>query len=203
MRRVKSAIAGNLWGAVVSGSVVGVLIFAILIIWRGARGETIVLEVQPVGDPSMVRVYVGGEVVTPGLVTLPRGSRVVDAIEAAGGATANGDLSGFGLAAPLEDADQIIVPSTRRISTTTPDREFTDGGRPTSARAQPTELVNINTASQTELERLPGIGPALANRIIAHRNAHGPYQSIDELESIDGISQRMVDELRRLVTIGT
>jgi competence protein ComEA len=190
--------------AILSGSLVGVLIFAIALIWRGARGETIVLQVQAVDDPNIVRVYVGGEVVSPGLYTLPRSSRVADAIELAGNVTTIGDTSGLGMAAVLQDADQIIVPARQVIVAPTGAPPVTGGPGPSATHPPRSGVtpININTASASELDTLPGIGPALSARIIEHRESNGPFQTVDELEAVSGISERMVNEMRALITIG-
>lgn len=191
--------------ALVSGSLIGVLVFAVVMIWRGGRGETIVLQVPPVSDPNVIRVYVGGEVISPGLYTLPRGSRVADAIEAAGGATMVGDIAGLGMASPVEDSDQIIIPARQAAATPPPMVPFasTGGGVTTEPTQQATpSAININTASASELDSLPEIGEVLAGRIIAYREANGPFRTVDELEPIEGISQRMIDEMRHLITVG-
>jgi competence protein ComEA len=205
--RVRSIFGSRVWAAILSGSLLGLLVLAVVMIFRGDRGETIVLQVQPVTDPNVVRVYVGGEVVSPGLYTLPRGSRVAEAIETAGGTTTAGDVAGFGMAAVVEDADQIIVPARQAITTPPPIVPFAGTGvtataAPSTSSTSPT-VTNVNTASATELEALPGIGPALAARIITYRETNGPLQTVDELEAIDGISQRMVDEMRHLITVGS
>ena len=204
MKRFRSMFGGRVWAAIISGSLIGVLVFAIVIIWRGGRGETIILQVQPIGDPNVVRVYVGGEVVTPGLYTLPRGSRVAEAIQAAGGETAVGETGGFGMAAVVEDADQIIVPARRAIAT--PLAVLPVSGASDVATAEPSKsnmtTININIATSSELDALPGIGPALAARIIEHRELNGPFRTIDELEVVSGISERMVNEMRDLITVG-
>lgn len=204
MWRLRSAFEGRIWAAIIAGTLAGVLIFAIAMIWRGAKGETIVLQVQPVDDPNIVRVYVGGEVVSPGLYTLARGSRVAEAIQAAGGATGAGDAAGFSMAAVVEDADQIIVPARRGVATP-PTSPPVSGGSPV-ATVEPagrvTTTININTASATELESLPGVGPALATRIIQYREQNGPFRTVDELAIVSGISERMVNEMRDLISVG-
>jgi competence protein ComEA len=204
VHRFRSIFSGRVWAAIVSGSLIGVLVFAIALLWRGGKGETIVLQVQPVDDPNIVRVYVGGEVVTPGLYSLPRGSRVAEAIQAAGGASAVGDTAGFGMAAIIEDADQIIVPTRRAVAT--PASILPVSGASGIAATQPpaivTTIVNINTATPTELDSLPGIGPAIAARVIEHRELNGPFRTIDDLEVVSGISERMVNEMRHLITVG-
>ena len=158
MHRFRSIFNGRFWAAIVSGSLIGVLVVAIVLLWRGGKSETIVLQVQPVDDPNIVRVYVGGEVVTPGLYSLPRGSRVAEAIQAAGGATAVGDTAGFGMAAVIEDADQIIVPARRAVAT--PASVLPVSGASGIAATQPPDIVstqiNIKIESADELDSLPG-----------------------------------------------
>jgi competence protein ComEA len=181
--RIRSMFGSSAWVKVIGGSVFGLLVLAV------------------------VRIYVGGEVATPGLYTLPRGSRVAEALSAAGGTTNVADITGIGMAAVVEDADQIIVPSRQAVATPPPMTTFAGSGAtatsaPPSAPSAPT-AINVNTATAVELETLPGIGPALAGRIIAYRQANGPLRSVDELEVIEGISQRMVDEMRHLLTVGS
>ncbi|HYI16745.1 MAG TPA: ComEA family DNA-binding protein [Thermomicrobiales bacterium] len=204
MNRFRSMFGGRVWAAIVCGSLIGVLVFAIVMVWRGGRGETIVLQVQAVDDPNIVRVYVGGEVAEPGLYSLPRGSRVAEAIEAAGGETAVGDIAGFGMAAVINDADQIIVPARRVFAT--PASILPVSGASGVATAEPpvfgSSVINVNTAAATELEALPGVGPAIAARIIEYRELNGPFRSIHELEAVRGISERMVNEMRDLITVG-
>lgn len=203
MGRMQSMFGSRVWTFIVSGTVIGLLVFAVTIIWRGTRAETIVLQVQAVSDPNIVRVYVGGEVVEPGLYSLARGSRVVEALDAAGGPTVDGDVSGLGMAAVVEDADQVIVPARRVVATPATIRPVS-GANALSTEAPVVStngLININSASASELDTLPGIGPARASMIIEWRETNGPFQSIDELEEIDGISDRMVEELRPLITV--
>lgn len=179
------------------GALAGLILLAVALVWRGARDETIVLEVQSVGDPNAIRVFVGGAVQSPGLYTLERGQRVADAIEAAGGILPNADISGMGMAAPLRDADQIFVASnlpSPPAGGSTPLQTSTSLETPTT--------ININRASAEQLEDLPGIGPAIAARIVDYRQRNGAFRSVDELEQIRGISGRMVEELRPLVTTG-
>jgi competence protein ComEA len=191
------------------GALAGLILLTVALVWRDGRNETIVLEVRQVSDPNLLRVYVGGAVHSPGLLSLEPGSRVADAIAAAGGVTPEGDTSGLGMAAPLRDADQIIV-ATRAVipspaetgGPTHPD--LSSGATSTIFARAPavTEAININTASAEQLVVLPGVGPTIAARIVDYRQRHGFYRSIDELEHIQGISTRMVEELRPLVTTG-
>lgn len=189
LRRSRLALAG------LAGGLVGVICLIVVIAVRSPR-DTIILEVMPDPDPHELRVWVGGEVAQPGLYTLARGARVSDALDAAGGVLETGDTTGLGLAAPLADADQIIVPARLAAAATIP----ADGVTPAASAGA--GRVNINTATADALIALPGIGEALAARIIEYREQHGPFQTLEELAEVSGISDRMVDELRDLITIG-
>jgi competence protein ComEA len=215
--RIRTLLTGRIARGVAIGTVCGVIALAFGLLWRGRQGDTLVLNVQPVQDPNIIRIYVGGEVTSPGLYSLPRGSRVAEAIDAAGGLTASGDIRNVGMAAPLKDADQIIVPAksspTPRPAPTvavSANSGATKVSVATAAAPDPSEtvapvaggLIDINSADAATLESLPDIGPKLAQRIVDYREHNGPFQSIDALVDVEGISQRIVDELRPLVTIG-
>jgi competence protein ComEA len=188
--------------AMITGALIGALFLAVALIWRSSRQDTIVLEVAQAPDPNVVRVYVGGAVNAPGLYSLARGSRVSDAIDAAGGLAPAADTTGLGLAAPLEDADQVIVGTRAPVSTGIEPAVAVAGTNVANPSPPANGIVNVNVAPQSELESLPGIGPTLAERIIAHREQYGPFQTVDELVAIDGISERIVNELRPRITVG-
>lgn len=200
--------------AVVTGGLAGIILLLSFLLLRGQR-DTIILEVQPVSDPLAVKVYVGGEVSSPGLYSLRRGSRVADAVTLAGGLLPTADTAAMGMAAVLEDADQIIVPARRPtpqpaaqgIPIATPLPVSVDSTAPPDLPTQlpPEESgpVDINSASIDALDGLPGIGPVIAVRIVEYRLMHGPFQTLEELEQIAGISMRMVEELRPLITLGS
>lgn len=189
-QNVKLAIAGGLIGSLL-------LVFFLLV--RGQR-DVIVLQVQPIDDPSMIRVYVGGEVTNPGLYTLSRGSRMLDAIDEAGGLLRSADTSGLGLASPLRDADQIIIPA-RPPATFAPVGLVDLSGSASPVATQET-AININSASLEELQRLAGVGPVIAQRIVDYRLANGPFRTVAELAAVDGISDAMVLEYGSLITTG-
>jgi competence protein ComEA len=201
-------------GAAVIGSMAGLVLLMLFLLVRGPR-DTVVLEVQAIEDPSIIRVYIGGEVANPGLFSLPRGSRVFDGVNAAGGLLTSADASSLQLAASMQDADQVIVPS--RPTPTTPavaggQAQVESTPAPTSSQPEVTvtvthhngqALININTASMFELEYLPEIGPVIAARIVEYRDLHGPFNDFTELANVSGISDRMVEVLRPLITIGS
>jgi len=133
---------------------------------------------------DVVVVHVVGAVTVPGVVSLPGGSRVADAIEAAGGATGEADLTGVNLARTLVDGEQLYVPRPGEVAPGAPG--VVDDGR-----------VDLNHATQGELETLPGVGPVLAGRIVAAR----PFTSVDSLERVSGIGPSTMARLRDLVKV--
>ena len=174
---------------------------------------------------ATVRVHVAGAVNNPGVYTLPAQGRTVDAIAAASGAAADADLDRVNLAGALSDGVQIYVP--HRGETAAPAQIQPNGGTANAgqgiaangasqggAQPQPARTltasgsaqkgsspVNINTATAEELQSLPRIGPAMAQRIIAWREAHGGFRSVDELDAVPGIGPSMLENLRPLVTV--
>ena len=144
-------------------------------------------------DIGSIVVHVAGEVITPGVYELPAGSRLIDAIEAAGGSTSRADTDAINLAMPVSDAQQVLVPrkGARRSSP--------QGGGGNAAATD--SRVNLNTASATELETLPDVGPQTAQAIITHRNERGPFLSVDELLDVPGIGPAKLAALRERVRL--
>ena len=153
-----------------------------------------------------VVVHVTGAVSSPGVVALPPGSRVTDAINAVGGASADADTEQLNLARVLSDGEQIRVP---RIGEVLPDPAPQPGGAatpsvgtaPGKTNGGASGTININTASASELEKLPGIGPALAQRIVEYRDSHGPFASVDALTDVPGIGKAKLEGLREQATV--
>jgi competence protein ComEA len=141
-----------------------------------------------------VAVHVAGRVRRPGLVRLPAGSRVHDAIRAAGGVTAGADLDAINLARKLTDGEQIRVPAPGDPAPP-PDPAATPGGP-----AAPSAPLDLNTATLEQLDALPGVGEVTATRIITYRSAH-PFTTVDELLEVPGIGQRRFEQLKDLVTV--
>lgn len=151
---------------------------------------------------AMVVVHVAGAVQAPGVYRLAEGSRVVDAVAAAGGMTGAADVDVVNLAALLRDGERVYVPE---VGETVPvvvagagGGGGGEGGGDTAVAAGP---VNLNTATADELDGLPGVGPATAAAIIAHRDAHGPFASVDQLADVRGIGPAKLEALRGLVTV--
>jgi competence protein ComEA len=144
-----------------------------------------------VGGPAKVVVDVAGAVRRPGLHALASGTRIADAVAAAGGATAKADLAAVNLAAPIADGEQIVVPA--RVPGVGAVAAGA-GGTPS-----PTAPLDLNTATLEQLDALPGIGPTTAQKILDYRQAHGSFHTVDELDAVPGIGQGRIAQLKGLV----
>jgi competence protein ComEA len=167
---------------IVYGVFIGLL--AAGVIWLAAsrpRGETVILLSSP--TPSSLAVHVSGAVVSPGLYYLPEGSRVGDAVNAAGGFAVIAQQDQVNLAAPLKDGEQINVPGVGGTS-------HINLGR-----------ININTATVEELDTLPGIGETAAQSIVDYRTANGPFQNIQSVMDVPGIGPSTYDLIKNLITV--
>lgn len=147
---------------------------------------------------GLLVVDVAGKVRRPGIVTLDEGARVVDAIEAAGGARRGVDLTGLNLARLLTDGEQVLVgvPPVPGVAASA-----ASAGAPSGTGGAPSALVNINTASETELEALPGVGPVTAAAIVQWRTDNGAFTSVDDLVEVSGIGEKTLADLAPLVTL--
>ena len=142
----------------------------------------------PAAVPEVV-VHVVGQVLQPGLVHLPAGARLADAIDAAGGAGPEADLAAINLARVLTDGEQVVVPRP--------------GEQPPSVGAAGADpAIDLNTAATADLDTLPGIGPVLAQRIVDWRTEHGAFTAVDELAEVRGIGSSLLEGLHDLVRVG-
>jgi competence protein ComEA len=155
-------------------------------------------SLSPSVSPSAVLIVdVTGAVRRPGVFEFQPGDRVIDAVERAGGARDDADLTLLNLAAPLTDGQQILVPKKGATTASVPG---TTGGVPGSVGGTG-GLVNINTADEATLETLNGVGPVLAAAIIQYRTEHGPFASVDQLDEVSGIGPATLEDLRSQVTV--
>lgn len=150
--------------------------------------------------PSWLVVSVVGRVARPGLVTLPGGARVADAVQAAGGVLPGTNDTTLNLARRLSDGEQIYVGIPAPANDTAGDNGDGDNADDGSASSAAPAMVDINTASETELETLPGIGPTMAQRILTWRGQHGHFDSISQLRDVQGIGPGRYAKIAKLVT---
>ena len=176
--------------------VIGAVLLIVGVTWWQARSRP-VIDVPDTGTSvapstaSVVIVHVIGRVRRPGVVTLPFGSRVMDAVEAAGGLREGASIGDLNLARVLVDGEQVVVGrqanAPAAVSPSSP--TATDG------------LLNLNVATAAELEALPGVGPVLAGRIVDWREANGPFPSVEILGEVTGIGDALLAQLRPLVRV--
>lgn len=151
---------------------------------------------------NKIYVHVVGEVKNPGVYEMSLGDRVFHAIEKAGGATENAELTSINLAEKLKDGEKIIVYKKEMINSnnvTSKDNVSQDQERYFKSK---NNLININTASKEELETLPGIGKVLSQRIIDYRRTNGYFKSIDEIKKVSGIGEKRFEAIKDLITVG-
>ncbi len=196
-------------------------------------------DAQPTATKGTIVVHVAGAVMRPGVYTVSTGSRVVDAISAAGGMTQNADHDALNLAAPAQDGSKIFVkqqgetdtavaqpqrrilpgdasPAAQQINIPAP---ANDSAAPSVSAATTAQtpaatpgtvrrgrksrdvIVNINSATEQELQQLPGVGPSLAAAIISYRSEHGPFQTVDDLANVRGVGPTKLDAIRAQLTL--
>jgi len=166
---------------------------------------------QPAGPDRPVVVSVVGLVHTPGLVTLAPGARIADALQAAGGPVNGADTIGLNMARPVADGEQIVVglapvPGQRTalgssVSAGTSPASGAPGPVSGTVKPKAGEVVDLNTATQQQLDALPGVGPVTAAAIVAWRQANGKFTSVDQLADVDGIGPARLEKLRPLVRV--
>jgi len=179
------------------GVVCGLLGAGILFLTsRPPRGDVILLSPPP--TPRLWVVQISGAIVNPGVYELPAGSRVRDAVLAAGGLAAEADVSAINLAAPLEDGQSIVI---QAIVTLEP--PLAQKSAPLSVTVEPasSRSININTAALEELVDLPDIGPVIAQSIIDFRTTNGLFTAIEEIMKVPGIGQVTFEKIKGLITV--
>jgi competence protein ComEA len=175
-------------------------LFIAVLVWVVARnpsGQAVTLRPVPTEKPIVVQV--SGAVPRPGVYALAQGSRVQDAISAAGGFLAEAEKTGINLARALEDGEQLDIPYMEGSSPVILDAPtaISISTSPSSA-----ELININTASASELDTLPGIGPTTAQKIIDYRQQNGPFVSKEDIINVSGIGPGTYERIKDLITVG-
>lgn len=146
-------------------------------------------------ETTMV-IYICGAVVSPGVYELPAGSRVNDAVMAAGGFSAEADHNYVNLAEPISDGIKIQIPTVQEVSTLQP--EISDSFSNSDPRSG---LVNINRASKEELKTIPGIGDGIANKIIDYRTQNGNFSTIEDIMKVSGIKEKLFSKIKDHITV--
>ena len=173
-------------------------------------------EQEKVDITKKIMVYITGEVKNPGIYELEENSRIKDVIEKAGGLKETADITDINLATILQDEDKITIPSkeenkqekqntekiqsNKQSKTTEKSQNTTSISTNTTGKNQNTK-VNINTATQTELETLPGIGPSTASKIVSYRKENGKFKSIEEIKKVNGIGESKYKKIKELIKV--
>ena len=203
------------WRPFLFGLCVGLLSVALILILnkRQTGAPIILVPPPPTATAVPLRIHVTGAVKAPGVYELPKSSILQDAINAAGGLTESATVEYLNLAELLTDGQQVFVAEV--IPTAPPPADSSppvgDAPSPTSTR-QPSAAnnpsataspgaININTASQTELETLPRIGPAIALRIIEYRSTYGPFARIEDIKNVKGIGDATFEAIKDYITV--
>ncbi len=184
--------------------IIGILTIGIYIYKTAKTDEYVYYEEAETDDNqekeenviNTIVVHITGEVNYCGVVVLNEGARIVDAIEAAGGQTNEADLNRINLAYVLSDGEKVYVPNKNDEEV---EQYVTTGEGTISESAQ--EIININTASAEELQELPGIGEATANKIVAYRTENGKFTDIEEIKNVPGIGDSKFEGLKDMITV--
>lgn len=218
------AEGGSRRRSIVIGALVGIIVVAISVLLRNRNSPDVLVQSDEGWQP-VVRAAIGGEVVNPGTYTLRGDPRLSDLIAAAGGYTDRAERGALNPAARIGDGIEYTIPAQSARTATAANRPPTGtaaaqaplaaaatSSTPAATAATPPArttpaataraVVNINSATKEELEVLPAIGPAIAQRIVDDRAANGPYKQIEDLARVRGISARTVNELRGQITVG-
>lgn len=166
-------------------------------------------NIQTLEKQKEILIHVSGCVKNNGIVKLKENSRINDAIEAAGGLTSDADLSNINLAYILEDGEKIYIPKkgeeiaeeSYTSSVTSETSSIKSGSSSSTTSSSKTSKININKATQTELETIPGIGPSTALKIINYREENGKFNSIEDIKNVSGIGDTKYEKMKDYITV--
>lgn len=166
------------------------------------ENEEVVVQNEVIEEINQIVVHISGEVINPGVISLDENSRIIDAINRAGGLTSKADISKINLAYVLEDAQKIYIPSIddkeeeMYILEGSGDTEIVSSSGSIENKKEEKLMVNINTANAIELSQLPGIGNSTALKIINYRNENGKFNSIDDIKNVSGIGESKFNKIK-------
>ena len=146
-----------------------------------------------------ITVFVSGEVNKPGVVTLKEGERLAVAVEKLGGTTKKADLNNINLAMKVKDEEHYIIPKYGDIKREKNNKEESITEKDNSNDKEESQKININTASIEELDKLPGVGEATANKIVNHRKENGDFKNIEEIKNVNGIGDKKFENMKELI----
>ena len=149
---------------------------------------------------KVITVYISGEVNKPGIVTLSDGDRLATAVEKVGGTTKKADLNGVNMAVKLQDEMHYTIPKIGDIAREDNSKLETNDNT-NQNEALKTSQININTATIEELDKLPGVGEATANKIVSHRNDNGEFKNIEEIKNVNGIGDKKFEAMKELICV--
>lgn len=148
-------------------------------------------------EVSKIKVYVTGEVNSPGVIELEEGARIEDAIEGAGGIKAEANLKDINLAYEVSDGEKIYIPNLAEMETEEPEIQQSSNGAGTTSNSK----VNINKATSAELTTVPGIGESTAKKIIAYRDENGKFKSVEDIKNVSGIGDSKYEKIKDYISV--
>lgn len=151
---------------------------------------------------TTIKVHIAGSVVTEGIVELEEGARIADAIQSAGGTTADANMQNINLAYKLQDGQKIYIPNVNEDETAIIENGgIVENTEVSGGTANSSGKININTATQTELELITGIGPSTATKIIEYRTENGKFQTIEDIKNVPGIGDSKYESMKEQITV--
>ena len=183
---------------------IGIIIISIIIYYMTQKignDEIVIDNTESIEEEEIeekIAIHMTGCVKNPGIIELEEGARIDDAIQLAGGLTEEADLTNVNLAYKVEDGQKIYIPNIHDVEEKEIIQENQEG---IFNEESETGIVNINTAKQTELETLPGIGPTIALRIIEYREENGKFTNIEELKEVEGIGEAKWEQIKDFIEI--
>ncbi|MBI3942625.1 MAG: ComEA family DNA-binding protein [Chloroflexi bacterium] len=197
---------GQAWRTFAATLIVTLLLVGVMLFLykRPAPGA---VELHPVAaapvsspTPKQIAAYISGAVLHPDVYTLAEGARLKDLVTLAGGLLPDADTAAINLALPLSDGQHFHIFRQGEVGSPSPPPATGSNPNPPAGQAQPIGKINLNTATASELDSLPGIGPAIAQRIIDYRTKNGPFKSIEEIKQVSGIGDAIFENLKDRIT---
>ena len=173
-----------------------------------ADNSIVNIDDMEIENKPQIMVHIAGQIVNPGVISLSEGARIIDAINAAGGTTEEADLSRVNLAYILEDAQKIYIPSIKEkenegyaIDKSQSIAIVTSESSTEETSTTQTLTININTANEAELQKIPGIGQSIASKIVAYRKENGKFKTIEEIKKGSGIGENKYNSIKNYICV--